>query len=223
MKKNDRKNFAVIGIGSFGLAVAKALIDKGKSVIAIDKDPDRLRELEESNASLYLVKDITKKALNETGIKDIDVAIIGIGTNIEASILSTIYCQEIGVGRVIAKAISEDHANILERLGAEVVYPEVDEGTRLAMTLASKFAENILPLSDEFMILEMIVPEGIANKTILELDTRRRFGVNIIAISRNGKTSANLTPETRIEKGDDIFLCGSNESLEKLQKEYNKL
>ena len=91
------------------------------------------------------------------------------------------------------------------------------------MTLASKFAENILPLSDEFMILEMIVPEGIANKTILELDTRRRFGVNIIAISRNGKTSANLTPETRIEKGDDIFLCGSNESLEKLQKEYNKL
>lgn len=222
MRKNS-KNFAVIGIGSFGLAVARTLIDRDKSVIAIDKNPQRLRELEESNASLYLVEDITKKSLLETGLKDADIAIIGIGTNIEASILSTLFCQEMGISRVIAKAISEDHANILRRLGAEVVYPEVDEGTRLAMTLASRFAENILPISDEFMILEIIVPESLTGKTIIELDTRRKYGVNIIAISKDGKTSANIAPDTVIERGDALFICGANDGLDKLQKEYNRL
>ena len=221
--KKQNKLFGIIGIGGFGLSVALQLLEKHKSVIAIDRDEARLRELEDTNAKIFIIDELTKKALEETGLKECDVIIVGIGgINTENNIIATLFSLELGVPKVISKAMNEDHMRILEKLGAETVYPEVDEGRRLAMTLSSRYAEEVVPLSDEFMIIQVKVPEHFDNKTVIDLDLRKKFGVNIVAITDGERTTASISPDTVIHKNDILALSGPNKALERIQAEFNK-
>ncbi|HIV99002.1 MAG TPA: TrkA family potassium uptake protein [Candidatus Ornithospirochaeta avicola] len=221
MKKNNQI-FGIIGVGRFGLAVAEELLQRDKSVIAIDKDPARLKPLQDTSAELFIVEQMSKEALEETGIQDADVIVIGIGKDIESSILAALNAKEFGIERVICKALSRDHAKILEKIGAEYIFPETDIGKRLAIRLSSRVTLDVLPLSDEFSIVQIKVPEYYDGMTVLETNFRKKFNVNIIAVISDGRASGVVGPDTVLKKDDFIVVCGSNESLEKLQEEFER-
>jgi len=213
-----KQKFAIIGIGRFGLAVATELLEKGMDVLAIDKEDQQLRPLSDSRADLVVCEDNSKDSLEGAGVAECDVAIIGIGKDIESSILAALNCKELGVGKIICKAISDDHAKILSMLGAEVVYPEVEVGRRLALTLSSRTAEEVLPLSEDFSIIQIKVPVEMSGKTIVEVNFRKRYGVNVIAIIIEGKAHGTIGPETILNEGDILVIAGSNTALDNLQK-----
>ena len=202
------------------MAVAEELLRRGRSVIAIDKDPVRLRKLSDTSAEIFVVNDMTQESLMETGIQEADTVIIGIGKDIENSILAALNVQELGVKRVICKVITDDHAKILKKLGMEVIFPEIEIGTRTAIRLSEGLAEDILPLSDEFSILQLEVPEAFAGKTVGELKIREKYGVSLIAVITSGKANGSVGPATVLSSGSMMVLSGSNSSLESFHESF---
>ena len=217
MAKMSSDNYGVIGVGYFGSAVARTLAASGKSVIAIDSDPVKLRELSPYVASVYQTGDISKASLEEAGIGNCSTVIIGIGENLEASILATLGCIEIGVPRVISKAGSRDHGKILKQLGAEVLFPEFDAGERLAHNLMSHANLDMLPLSDDFSIASMDVNPSFAGRSILDLNWRRKYNINVVAVVKDGHADATIMPDTVIPEGCRVVLSGSNPALERFR------
>lgn len=192
-KRNDGdKIFGIIGVGRFGLAVAEELLERGKSVIAIDKDLQRLRPLQETDADVFVVNDMSMESLEETGIKDADVVVVGIGKDVENSILAALNALELGVKRVICKVISDDHAKILRKIGAEVIFPEIEIGRRTAIKLCERLAEDILPLSDEFSIIQIRTPEALDSRSIKEIKLREKYGISLIAVIQDGKANGSV-------------------------------
>ena len=220
-KKNGNELVGIIGTGRFGMAVAEELLARGRDVIAIDKDPAMLRKLTNTDADIFVINDMSMESLMETGIQEADTVIIGIGKDIENSILATLNVIEMGVKRVIAKVISDDHAKILYKLGAEVVFPEIEIGRRTAMRLCENLAEDILPLSDEFSILQMKTPDALDGKSVGEIGIRSKYGISLIATVKDGKASGNIGPDTVLLKDETIVLSGSNKSLDRFQEIFS--
>lgn len=220
-KKNGNELVGIIGTGRFGMAVAEELLARGRDVIAIDKDPAMLRKLTNTDADIFVINDMSMESLMETGIQEADTVIIGIGKDIENSILATLNVIEMGVKRVIAKVISDDHAKILYKLGAEVVFPEIEIGRRTAMRLCENLAEDILPLSDEFSILQMKTPDALDGKSVGEIGIRSKYGISLIAAVKDGKASGNIGPDTVLLKDETIVLSGSNKSLDRFQEIFS--
>lgn len=209
--------YGVIGVGSFGSAVAHTLAESGKGVIAIDSNEQKLKELSSEVSSIFLLGDITKEGLEEAGIGNCHTVIVGIGENMEASILATLHCKELGVQHVISKAGSREHGKILEKLGAEVVFPEENAGINLAKSIISKANLDTLPLSDDFSIISVDVNPSFAGHTVIDLNWRKKYGINIIAIVKDGKATGTVMPDTLIEEDDRVVLSGSNTSLERFK------
>ena len=216
-RKDGDKIFGIIGIGRFGLAVAEELIERGKSVIAIDKDPQRLRALQETDADVFVVNDMSMESLAETGLQDADTVIVGIGKDVENSILAALNTLELGVKRVICKVISDDHANILKKIGAEVIFPEIEIGKRTAIKLCERLAEDILPLSDEFSIIQIRTPESLDSMSIKDIRLREKYGISLIAVIKDGKANGSVGPDTVLHKEEQMVLSGSNGALRKFQ------
>ena len=217
MARISTDNYGVIGVGYFGSAVARTLAAAGKSVIAIDIDQSRLRELSTVVSSVYKIESLSKEALEDAGIGNCATVVIGIGENLEASILATMDCIEIGVPQVISKAGSREHGNILKKLGAEVIFPEYDEGERLATSLISRANLDMLPLSEEFSIISIDLNPNFFGKTIIDLNWRKKYNINVIALINNGKADATILPDTVIAVGARAVLAGSNGSLERFR------
>lgn len=209
--------YGVIGVGYFGRAVAHTLAESGRNVIAIDSNSEKLKSLSSEVSSIYQLGHISKEGLLDAGIGNCQTVVIGIGENLEASILATLHCIDIGVPKVISKAGSVEHGKILEKLGAEVIFPEEEAGARLAENLMSKANLDMLPLSDDFSIISVDVNPGFTGKSVLELNWRKKYNINIIAIIKNGKASGTVLPDTVIDCGDRVVLSGSNDSLEKFK------
>ena len=220
-KKNGNELVGIIGTGRFGMAVAEELLARGRSVIAIDKDPAMLRKLTNTDAEIFVINDMSMESLMETGIQEADTVIIGIGKDIENSILATLNVIELGVKRVIAKVISDDHAKILYKLGAEVVFPEIEIGKRTAMRLCESLAEDVLPLSDEFSILQMKTPDALDGRSVGEIGIRSRYGISLIASVKDGKANGNIGPDTVLSKEETIVLSGSNKALDRFQEIFS--
>ena len=220
-KKNGNELFGIIGTGRFGMAVAEELLARGKDVIAIDKDPVMLRRLTNTAAEIFVINDMSMEALMETGIQEADTVIIGIGKDIENSILATLNVIELGVKKVIAKVITVDHAKILNKLGAEVVFPELEIGKRTAIRLCESLAEDILPLSDEFSILQMKTPEALDGRSVGEIGIRSKDGMSLIAAVKDGKANGNIGPDTILSKDETIVLSGSNKALDRFQGSFS--
>lgn len=218
MARMGRDNYGVIGVGSFGGAVARALAESGKDVIAIDSNPVALRELSTVVSSVYQVSDLSRAVLEDAGIGNCSTVVVGIGENLEASILATMECIDIGVPRVVSKAGSEEQGKILKKLGAEVIFPEIDAGDRLAQNLMSRANLDMLPLSDDFSIISLDLNPIFAGKTILELNWRKKYGVNVIALIEDGHANATILPETVIKKDCRAVFAGSNEALERFRE-----
>ena len=217
MAKISSDNYGIIGVGYFGSSVACTLAAAGKNVIAIDENPDTLKDLGNVVSAVYLVKNVTRAALEDSGIGNCGTVIVGIGEHLEASIMATLSCIEIGVPRVISKAGSVEHGKILEKLGAEVVFPEYDAGERLARNLVSHANLDFLPLSDDFSIISIDLNPNFSGKTILDLNWRKKYNVNVIAIIVDGHANATIMPDTVIPENCRVVLSGTNDALEKFR------
>lgn len=217
VKNKKRESFGVIGLGRFGLALAKALAKEGKDVIAIDSDENKIKEVRNDTEYAYVVSELTKAALQETGIQNCDAIIVCIGEKIDTSILTTLNVVSLGVPKVIAKANTYEHGLILEKLGAEVVYPEHDMAVRLAKRLLTNNVLDYIMLSDDIEISELKLTDKLIGESVAGINIRKKLGLNIIAIMHNGKTITNIEPEYQFEKGDVMVVIGNRKNIEQFE------
>jgi len=217
VKNKKRESFGVIGLGRFGLALAKALAKEGKDVIAIDSDENKIKEVRNDTEYAYVVSELTKAALQETGIQNCDAVIVCIGEKIDTSILTTLNVVSLGVPKVIAKANTYEHGLILEKLGAEVVYPEHDMAVRLAKRLLTNNVLDYIMLSDDIEVSELTLTDKLIGESVAGINIRKKLGLNIIAIMHNGKTITNIEPEYQFEKGDVMVVIGNRKNIEQFE------
>ena len=212
-KKSNAITYGIVGLGRFGYALAMELAAFGADIMVMDSDEDKVRAMREYTEDAYVVKSHDKKTLSETGIQNCDIAIVCMGEKMDTSILNTLTLVSLGIPKVIAKASSAEHGEILERLGAEVVYPEHDMALRLAHRLESSSVLDFVQLSEKVNISKIIVPDSIADKTVLAVDFRGRFGINIIAIENHSGVQQKINPGYKFQKGDILYVSGDKPSL----------
>jgi len=214
-----KMNFAVIGLGSFGLNVAKTLYEKKNEVLAIDIDKERVEEVKSFVSHAVCMNSADKESLEALGVQEMDVAIVSLGPAMEASILTVLYLQELGVKRIIAKALSEDHAKILEAVGAtEVIYPEKDMAIRTALRLSNPNILEYLPLISGYSIQELAPPDNFIGKTLRELDLRNKYGIQVLAIKELIPEKITFIPSAdfMIKDSDILVILGEEKQLAKL-------
>ena len=216
-RKEGNQVFGIIGTGRFGLAVAEELLDRGKYVIAIDQDSQRLKPLYETDAEVFVVNDISKESHMDAGIQDADTVIVGIGKDVESSILAALNSLELGVKTVICKVISDDHAKILKKIGADVIFPEIEIGRRTAIKLCERLAEDVLPLSEEFSIIQIRTPKELDGEMVKDIKIRERFGITLIATVKDGKANGSIGPDTMLHEDELLVLSGTNKNLARFQ------
>ncbi len=214
--KKEKNTYGIIGLGKFGQALALELAEAGADIMVLDRDEEKVREFREYTESAFVTKTLDKKTLSESGIQSCDVVVICIGEHLDTSILTTLNLVSLGVPHVIAKATSAEHGEILEKLGAEVVYPERDIALRLAHRLEASRVLDYIQLSEKLNISKIIAPARIVGRSVLDVNLRAKFGVNIIAIE-NGKTIIEaVMPNYTFKHGDILFVSGSKEGLARL-------
>ena len=216
--KKEKNTYGIVGLGRFGYALAMELAAADADILVLDKDEEKVREMREYTESAYVMKTLDKKSLAETGIQNCDVAVVCIGEHMDTSILTTLNLVSLGIPVVIAKATSLEHGQILEKLGAEVVYPEHDMAVRLAHRLETSKMLDFVQLSEQVNISKFLIPDKIAGKTVLEVDLRGKFGLNIIAIENSGTVIDTVSPDYEFRKGDILFVAGSNAGLNRLSE-----
>ena len=219
-KKKETASYGIIGLEAFGASLAVSLADSGADVLAIDTDTERVAALHERGIRTLCLPQLDRKALAGSGICDCRVAVVCIREPLGTSILTVLYLTSMGIPTVLAEAGSDEHQLILEKLGAEVIYPERDMAQRLARRLKTDSVVNFVDLSEKIHINKVIAPSHIIGKTVLDIDVRFRYGLNIIAIENNGQMVETVRPDYVFRKDDVIYLCGSREGLIKL---YNRL
>ena len=204
--KKKKQSYAIVGLGRFGYALAIELASSGAEIVVVDKDEEKVRELREHTENAYVLKKLDRKSLAETGVKNCDVA----------SILTTLHLVSFGIPKVIAKAASADHGEILAKLGAEVVYPERDMAIRLAHRLEASQVLDFVQLSEKLNISKLIVPSQLVGKSVIDANLRVKFGVNIIAIENDNILIETVVPSYIFKNNDILFVSGSKEGLDKL-------
>ncbi len=214
--KTDKNTYGIIGLGRFGMALATQLVKAGADIIVLDRDEEKVREVREITDNAFIVQNLDKKSLMATGIQNCDVAIVCIGEHLDTSILTTLNLVSLGLPSVMAKANSQEHGEILEKLGAKVVYPERDMAVRLAHRLEASRMLDYIQLSEKLNISKLMAPEKMLGKTVLEVNLRKNFGVNIIAVENDGNLNEVVGPDYRFRKGDMLFVSGSREGLNRL-------
>jgi trk system potassium uptake protein TrkA len=212
--KRKNKTFGVIGLGRFGYHVARTLAQGGAEVIACDVDEEKVREVSEYVSLAYVLDATDAKALKESGIANVDTAVVSIGENIEASILIVVQLKELGVKEVVAKAVNPLHGKVLEKLGVDrVVYPEKEMAIRVAHSLlVGEFIEEI-PIGEKHSLFELKAFDFMLGKTLRDLDVRRRFGVSVLAIKRGENLIVNPMGDEKVLPGDILVVLGTTEQL----------
>jgi len=209
-----KRTYAVFGLGRYGMAVARELVDNGMEVIAVDDKQDIVNE---AAAFLPVCKcaDVTDaEVIERLGIADIDIVIICMATNLEASVMAVTLCKEAGVKTVIAKCGSEMQQKILLRVGADqVVFPEKESGVRLAKNLLSSGFIDMLSLSDDVSIVEISVKDEWTGKNLIELNLRKKHGLNIVAIKCDGEVNVNVNPEMPLDKAMTLIVITNTAKL----------
>lgn len=210
--------FGIIGLGRFGYALAETLAHSGKEVLVLDNNENKIRQIQEHVGQAFVTPLLDKATLEESGIQNCETVVVCIGEQIEASILTALNVIELGVPRVIAKAISAEHGRVLQKIGAEVVYPEKDMAIRLASKLTTSRALDYIELSENFSISEMKLTAKFDGVTIMEANLRKAFGLNIIAIIKDGKTAVDITPDIVLSESDLIVVVGRKENISGFEK-----
>jgi trk system potassium uptake protein TrkA len=217
--RQDNRQFAVIGLGRFGRSVCETLHQSGHEVLGVDQDEKLVAEaLAAKVVSNAIALDSTDvNALREAGIFEFETVIVAIGNYLKESIVTSLNLKEGGVKYVVAKVSSQTHENILKRLGVDlIVFPEQEAGRDLAYRLTKPSIVDRFELDPEHSIVEMLVPENFDGKTLAELQLRKNYGVNVLAISSEEKFKINPSPEERLSKGMIMVLIGSTCDIHEL-------
>mgnify|MGYP002517045499 CR=1 FL=1 len=220
--KSEKTTYGIIGLGRFGSALALELAQSGAELLVIDKEEEKVREMREYTENAFVVRSLDRKSLSETGIQNCDVVAVCIGEHIDTSILTTLDLVDMGIPKVVAKANSAEHGEILKKLGAEVVYPERDMAVRLASRLENSRVLDSMQLSEKINISKLLIPDCAVGKTVVEMDFRSKFDLNIIAVENNGSVIENIKPDYVFRKGDVLFLSGGKGGMLKLSEWIEK-
>lgn len=219
--RTEKKQFAVIGMGRFGLSVASALSGMGFDVLAIDANEQRTQAVSNIVTHAVSADSTDEEALRALGIRNFDVVVVAIGQDIQASILTTLILKDLGGPLIVVKAQNELHGKVLNKIGADkVIYPERDMGLRVAHHLTSPNILDYIELSDEYSIAEMRATPGMLGQNLKELDVRAKFGCNVMAIKRGTKMNISPTADDRLEEGDILIIVGQKNDLTKLELAY---
>ncbi|MBQ3153945.1 MAG: TrkA family potassium uptake protein [Clostridia bacterium] len=213
-----KKTYAVFGLGRYGTAVARELVENGMEVIAVDTEQKIVND-----AAAYLpvckCADVTDaEVISRLGIGNIDTVIVCMASNLEASVMAVTLCKEAGARTVIAKCANEMQQKILLRVGADqVVFPEQESGIRLAKNLLSSGFIDMLSLSKDVSIVEIDVKDEWIGKNLIELNLRKKYGFNIAAVKKNGKVSVNINPEQALDAETTLVVIANTAKLGKLK------
>ena len=219
MKRDcNAASFGVIGLGRFGAALVQTLSQAGQEVIAVDKDEQKVKEIRKYTDYAFVVETLNAESLQETGIQNCGTVTICIGEQLDVSILTTMVALKLGIPQVIAKATSQEHGEILKRLGAAVVYPEADMAVRIGKRLLSKNTLDYISLDNDVEVRRIQVGGRLIGASIQELDVRRKHNINIIAIERDHQTNVEFSPQYRFQEGDIIAVIGKADKIDSFEQ-----
>ena len=211
-------SFGVIGLGRFGTALAISLREAGKKVLCVDRSESKVNVLRQYTEYAFVSEDLELETLREIGIQNCDVVIVCIGEQVDVSILTTMRVVELGVPKVIAKAISVEQGAVLEKIGAEVVYPERDMALRLGKRLVSRNFLDYVSLDNSVEIRQIKVSGKIEGYSIEELGIRQKYNLNIIAIESGKITNIEVLPGYRLQTDDIMVVIGKISNIERFEK-----
>lgn len=216
-----RKNFGVVGLGKFGMSVAMTLAQEGAQVLAIDRDEAKINAVKDYVTTAYQTDSTDKDALKEAGITNCDVVVVGIGDDVDASILATLNLKELGTRYIVAKAANRQHGKVLEKIGADkVVYPEADTGKRIAWQLMESDVLEFIEISPQYSVKDVDVPRQFIKKTIKDLHVGTQFNVLVLAISRGNERNVVPSTDTIFEKKDHITIVGKSTDVKKFVEHF---
>jgi trk system potassium uptake protein TrkA len=214
--RHTSEGVVVIGLGRFGGQVAESLTEMGHEVLGVDENLDIVQKLSDHLTHVVQADSTDGDALRQLGVGEYNRAVVGIGTDIEASVLTVLALTELGVEEIWAKAISVKHGQILERVGARhVVYPEADMGERVAHLVTGKLLDFI-ELDDGYAVAKVCPPDDMIGKTLTQVGLRTKHGVTVVAVKRAGREAETATADTVIQSGDTLIVSGPTEKVEQL-------
>jgi len=209
-----KQEILVIGLGRFGRALARTLLEQGHEVMGVDADAETVQAATRYLPHVVQVDATDVDAMRELGASDFETAVVAIGTDIEASILATYILVDLKIPRIWAKAITGSHGAILERVGAHrVVFPERDMGVRVAHTLTGRTIDY-LELDPHFALVETTVPREVAGKTLADAEIRSKYGLTVVCVKQGNGPFTYTTPETMLREGDVLVVAGEPRKAE---------
>ena len=213
-----KKTYAVFGLGRYGVAVARELVLSGAEVIAVDLD-EKIVNAAADELPICKCADITDpEVIRQLGISNVDVVIVAMASNLEASVLAITLCKEIGVKTVIAKCANEMHRKIFTRVGADkVVFPENESGTRLAKNLLSSGFVDMVSLAKNVSMIELDMKPEWVGKNLIELNLRKKYSINVVAIRKGDSVSVDIDPHALLEAQDKLIVIANTAKLSKLK------
>ncbi len=219
-----KKQFVVIGLGRFGSTVLKTLLSLGNEVMGIDHNQRRVQEISAIIPHVYQADSTDEGVLKQLGVQNMDHAIVAIGDDLQASILTTLILKDLGVKTVTAKATSEYHRRVLERVGADrIVQPERDTGIRVAHQITSQNTIEFLELSSDYSLVEVLAPASMTGKSLKELNIRAKYGCNVVAVRKqDGFVNVSPLAEDTISEGDMLVMIGTNKDIHRFEKGYSE-
>lgn len=224
------QKIAVIGLGRFGTALARRLAQSGIQVLAIDRHQQLVNEIKDDVDLAVRLDSTDREALLSQEIDKVDVCVVAIGENFEASLLTTVLVKQLGVPRILCRAQTALHAEIFRQIGADqVIQPEQAAGVQVARQLANPQLTDVIPLSEDFSLIELRAPRAFQGKSIKSVGLRAEYDVNLIILKRmleGGREGTSNDSMIRVPRPDDVIqsndvlvLVGANESLARLPKE----
>ncbi|WP_407886826.1 potassium channel family protein [Levilactobacillus sp. N40-8-2] len=219
-----KKSFAVLGLGRFGQSVVETLAETHQDVLAVDVQEAPVNEMTEIATQTLVADTRDEEVLRELNIDTFDYVIVGIGNNMEASILTTMLAKELGAEKVIAKAETSDHGRVLKRVGADqVIFPERDMGHSIVRKLLSNHILNFIDLSDKYTLAEVVITDPtFVNQNLIQLNLRQRFDLTIIAIQHDQKINISPQPTDMVMLHDVLTVVGPIEHVEALDEALKK-
>ncbi|SET14300.1 trk system potassium uptake protein TrkA [Oceanobacillus limi] len=214
-----KKQFVIIGLGSFGSSVCKRLFQLGHDVLAIDNDIETVKEISDYASHAVVANATDEDELKSLGVRNFDHAIVAIGEKIQPSILCTLILKEIGVKKVYVKAQNLKHQRVLEKIGADrIIHPEEEMGIRIANQLDSDKIIDYIGLSKNYSIIELEATNKVSNHSLVDLDVRAKYGCTILAIKREEHVNVSPLPDDKIVQGDILVVMGDNKSLKRFEE-----
>ena len=223
MKKKNKEmgTYGVIGLGRFGSALAQGLAAAGAEVIAVDRDESKVQAARIYTEFAYVLRNLSKQNLEDIGMGECDTVILCIGA-LDTSLLTALNVSALGVKRVIAKAVSPEHGLLLEKIGAEPVFPERAAGSRLAQRLTANSIMDYIQLNNDMNITECPVPKKLVDVRITDSKLRQKYGINVIAIQSGQKTTTRIEPGYAFREEDSIVILGRSEDILRFQADMDE-